>query len=43
MDIVFFTGAGISKESGIPTFRGKEALSNNYDEVEKYHSISYFL
>ena len=31
-NIVFFTGAGISKESGIKTFRdGDDALWNNYD------------
>lgn len=30
--IVFFTGAGISEESGIPTFRGKEnSLWSKYD------------
>ena len=42
MNIVFFTGAGISKESGIPTYRGKEGLFENNNDVEKYHSISYF-
>ena len=26
--IVFFTGAGISAESGIPTFRGKDGIWN---------------
>jgi NAD-dependent deacetylase len=33
--IVFFTGAGISAESGIPTFRGEDGLWNNFavDEV----------
>ena len=30
-NIVFFTGAGISKESGIPTFRGEDGLWNKYD------------
>lgn len=30
-DIVFFTGAGISKESGIPTFRDKDGLWKKYD------------
>src|SRR3954470_10202485 len=28
--VVFFTGAGISAESGIPTFRGAGGLWNNY-------------
>jgi NAD-dependent deacetylase len=28
--VVVFTGAGISKESGIPTFRGKDGLWENY-------------
>lgn len=28
--IVFFTGAGVSAESGIPTFRGDEGLWRNY-------------
>jgi len=28
--IVFVTGAGISQESGIPTFRGKDGLWRNY-------------
>jgi NAD-dependent deacetylase len=32
MNIVFFTGAGISEESGVPTFRDKEdSLWNKYD------------
>lgn len=31
MNIVFFTGAGISKESGIPTFRGKGGIFNEDD------------
>jgi len=29
-NVVVFTGAGISKESGIPTFRGKDGLWNKY-------------
>jgi len=32
--IVFVTGAGISQESGIPTFRGKDGLWKNYDVMQ---------
>ncbi|WP_457568410.1 SIR2 family NAD-dependent protein deacylase [Desulfurobacterium sp.] len=32
--VVFFTGAGISAESGIPTFRGKDGLWNRYSPAE---------
>lgn len=32
--IVFVTGAGISQESGIPTFRGKDGLWRNYDPMQ---------
>ena len=32
--IVFVTGAGISQESGIPTFRGKDGLWRNYDAMQ---------
>jgi len=32
--IVFVTGAGISQESGIPTFRGKEGLWRKYDPMK---------
>jgi len=32
--IVFFTGAGISAESGIPTFRGKEGIWNKMKPEE---------
>ena len=32
--IVFVTGAGISQESGIPTFRGKEGLWRNHDPMK---------
>lgn len=32
--IVFVTGAGISQESGIPTFRGKEGLWRRYDPMQ---------
>lgn len=41
-NIVAFTGAGISAESGIPTYRGKGGLWTKYDPG-KYASISYFL
>jgi len=33
-EIVFVTGAGISQESGIPTFRGKDGLWRNYDAMK---------
>jgi len=39
--IVFVTGAGISQESGIPTFRGKDGLWRNYD-VMKLATIDAF-
>ena len=39
--IVFVTGAGISQESGIPTFRGKDGLWRNYD-VMKLATIGAF-
>src|SRR5574339_558121 len=32
--IVFVTGAGISQESGIPTFRGKDGLWKSYDPMK---------
>ncbi|MEO2068011.1 MAG: NAD-dependent deacylase [Desulfurobacteriaceae bacterium] len=32
--VVVLTGAGISAESGIPTFRGKDGLWNKYDPTE---------
>ncbi len=32
--IVFVTGAGISQESGIPTFRGNDGLWKNHDAME---------
>lgn len=32
--IVFVTGAGISQESGIPTFRGKDGLWRNHDVMQ---------
>lgn len=39
--IVAFTGAGISAESGIPTYRGQGGMWTTYDP-EKYASIYYF-
>jgi len=32
--IVFVTGAGISQESGIPTFRGTDGLWRKYDPMK---------
>src|SRR5438445_4028428 len=32
--IVFVTGAGISQESSIPTFRGKDGLWRKYDAMK---------
>lgn len=43
MNIVFFTGAGISRESGIPTFRGKGGIFNEDDnDAEEELTISRF-
>ncbi len=39
--LVVFTGAGISVESGIPTFRGKDGLWSKYDP--KILDIDYFI
>jgi NAD-dependent protein deacetylase/lipoamidase len=41
-NFVFFTGAGISRESGIPTFRDKDGLWKKYDP-EKLASYSAFI
>jgi NAD-dependent deacetylase len=40
--LVAFTGAGISAESGIPTYRGEGGVWNKYDPG-KYANIDYFL
>ena len=40
-NLVVFTGAGISAESGIPTYRGKGGLWNKYDP-DKYANIDFF-
>ena len=40
--VVAFTGAGISAESGIPTYRGDEGVWNKYDPA-KYAEIGNFL
>ena len=39
--IVAFTGAGVSAESGIPTYRGQGGFWTQYDP-DKYASIDYF-
>ncbi len=39
--LVAFTGAGISADSGIPTYRGAGGLWSKYDP-DKYASIDYF-
>lgn len=37
-NIVFFGGAGVSTESGIPDFRSKDGLYNQHDiQFEKYN------
>lgn len=38
---VAFTGAGISADSGVPTYRGAGGMWNTYDP-EKYANIEYF-
>ncbi len=40
--IVAFTGAGLSAESGIPTYRGTNGIWSKYDPG-KYANIQYFL
>ncbi len=40
--VVAFTGAGISAECGIPTYRGTDGLWNKYDP-NRYANIGYFL
>jgi NAD-dependent deacetylase len=39
--MVAFTGAGISAESGIPTYRGDDGLWNKYDPA-KFANINHF-
>lgn len=39
--VTAFTGAGISSESGIPTYRGEGGLWNTYDP-DRYANISHF-
>lgn len=38
--VIAFTGAGISVESGVPSFRGEDGIWNNYDP--KTLGLSYF-
>lgn len=40
-EVVAFTGAGISVESGIPTFRGAQGLWERYDPEEYAHIRSF--
>ena len=41
--IVFFGGAGVSTESGIPDFRSKEGLYNNLGIEFEQYSPEYLL
>jgi NAD-dependent deacetylase len=41
-NLVVFTGAGLSAESGIPTYRGAGGLWTKYDPM-KYANIHYFM
>ena len=41
-NIVAFSGAGLSAESGLPTYRGAGGLWNEYDP-DKYANIDYFM
>jgi len=41
-NVVAFSGAGLSADSGIPTYRGAGGLWNEYDP-DKYANINYFL
>ena len=42
-NIVFFTGAGISTDSGIPDFRSETGLYKNNLHAEEIISHSYFM
>ena len=37
--IVFVTGAGISQESGIPTFRGKDGHWRKHDSRRRHDGV----
>ncbi len=41
INIVLFSGAGVSAESGIPTYRGNDGLWEKYDP-DKYANINHF-
>ena len=42
-DIVFFGGAGVSTESGIPDFRSKDGLYNQHDVRFDMYQPEYLL